>query len=141
MRRMTFIVTLSFAVFIVLRIPLAQAHDGWVEITPTIVEHGQPIAIALIQGNHSNEHKSYRIAGKWDAKYVSLTVIEPSGRSMALTQRLFDMGEDDEKVGPKGPKGFHLAPFTPTVAGIFQVYARQQRALQQGDGPKLLTVR
>jgi len=141
MRRMTFIVTLSFAVFIVLKIHLAQAHDGWVEITPTIVEHGQPIAIALIQGNHSNEHKSYRIAGKWDAKYVALTVIEPSGRSMALTQRLFDMGEDDEKVGPKGPKGFHLAPFTPTVDGIFQLYARQHRALQQGDGPKLLTVR
>src|SRR6202007_36247 len=94
MKRMTFFAALGFAAFTVLKIHLAQAHDGWVEITPTIVEHRQPVAIALIQGNHSNEHKSYRIAGKWDAKYVSLAVIEPNGQPMALTQRLFDMGED-----------------------------------------------
>ena len=42
------------------------SHDGWVQISPSIVEKNQSATIALIQGNHSNEHKSYRIAGKWD---------------------------------------------------------------------------
>jgi uncharacterized GH25 family protein len=119
----------------------ASSHDGWVEISPTIVEKGQPATIALIQGNHSNEHRSYRIAGKWDQKYTTLVVVDPNGKKNALTDRLIDFGEDDEKVGPKGPKGFYLASFTPNEEGLYQAIARQVRTVQQGDGPKLLTMR
>ena len=119
----------------------AAAHDGWVEITPSIVERNQPTMISLIQGNHSNEHKSYRIAGKWDAKYTVLTVIDPKGTSISLTDRLIDFGEDAETIGPKGPKGFHLASFVPKEDGIYQALARQARTVQQGDGPKIVTLR
>jgi uncharacterized GH25 family protein len=119
----------------------ASSHDGWVEVSPTIVEKGQPATIALIQGNHSNEHRSYRIAGKWDQKYTTLVVVDPNGKKNALTDRLIDFGEDDEKVGPKGPKGFYLASFTPNEEGLYQAVARQVRTVQQGDGPKLLTMR
>src|ERR1051325_4613374 len=49
---------------------LLKAHDGWVEVAPAIVEKNQPATISLIQGNHANEHKSDRIAGKWDPKYT-----------------------------------------------------------------------
>jgi uncharacterized GH25 family protein len=119
----------------------ASSHDGWVEVSPTIVEKGQPATIALIQGNHSNEHRSYRIAGKWDQKYTTLVVVDPNGKKNALTDRLIDFGEDDEKVGPKGPKGFYLASFTPNEEGLYQAVAKQVRTVQQGDGPKLLTMR
>jgi uncharacterized GH25 family protein len=119
----------------------ALSHDGWVEITPTIVEKGQVATIALIQGNHSNEHRSYRIAGKWDQKYTTLVVVDPSGKQKALTDRLIDLGEDDEKVGPKGPKGFFLAPFIPMSEGLYQAIAKQARTIQQGQGPKLVTIR
>ena len=118
-----------------------SAHDGWVEIAPTIVEKNQTAIISLFQGNHSNEHKSYRIAGKWDAKYTTLVVLDPRNRQNLLTDRLIDLGEDAETVGPKGPKGFHLAPFTPTDEGLYQARARQTRTVQQGDGPKIVTVR
>lgn len=121
--------------------PLAAAHDGWVEITPSIVERNQPAMISLIQGNHSNEHKSYRIAGKWDAKYTMLTVIDPKGTSISLTDRLIDFGEDAETIGPKGPKGFHIASFAPKDDGLYQALARQARTVQQGDGPKIVTMR
>src|SRR6516162_3281494 len=87
----------------------AIAHDGWIEITPSIVEKNQSATISLIQGNHSNEHKSYRIAGKWDQKYTTLVVIDPKGKQKSLTDRLIDFGEDAETVGPKGPKGHYLA--------------------------------
>src|SRR6266508_5829146 len=87
----------------------AMAHDGWVEISPTIVEKKQAATIALFQGNHSNEHKSYRIAGKWDSKYTTLVVVDPKGKQNALTDRLIDLGEDAETIGPNGPTGFHLA--------------------------------
>jgi uncharacterized GH25 family protein len=119
----------------------ALSHDGWVEISPTIVEKGQVATIALIQGNHSNEHRSYRIAGKWDQKYTTLVVVDPNGKKNALTDRLIDFGEDDEKVGPKGPKGFYLASFIPNEEGLYQAIGKQARTVQQGDGPKLLTMR
>jgi uncharacterized GH25 family protein len=121
--------------------PAALAHDGWVEISPAIVEKNQTATIALIQGNHSNEHRSYRIAGKWDQKYTTLVVVDPKAKQNSLTDRLIDFGEDAEAVGPKGPKGFYLASFVPKDEGFYLVLARQARTLQQGDGPKLVTVR
>jgi len=60
----------------------AMAHDGWVEISPTIVEKNQAATIALLQGNHSNEHKSYRIAGKWDSKYTTLVIVVPQANKI-----------------------------------------------------------
>jgi uncharacterized GH25 family protein len=119
----------------------ARAHDGWVEISPTIVEKNQAATIALIQGNHSNEHKSYRIAGKWDQKYTTLVVVDPKAKQNSLTDRLIDFGEDAETIGPKGPKGYYLASFVPKDEGLYQAVARQARTVQQSDGPKLVTVR
>jgi hypothetical protein len=121
--------------------PSAMGHDGWVEVSPAIVEKNQPVAIALIQGNHSNEHKSYRIAGKWDQKYTTLVIFDPKSHPNALSERIIDLGEDAETIGPKGPKGFFLAPFVPKEDGLYHALARQVRTVQQGDGPKLLTVR
>ncbi len=120
---------------------IAISHDGWVEISPTIVEKNQPATISLIQGNHANEHKSYRIAGKWDPKYTTLVVIDPQNKATSLTDRLIDFGEDAETIGPKGPKGFYLAPFVPKDDGLYLALARQARTLQLGDGPKVITVR
>jgi uncharacterized GH25 family protein len=116
------------------------AHDGWIEV-PAIVEKGQPVTIALMLGNHANEHRSYRLAGKWNPKYLKLMVIEPSGKVNDITASLVDLGEDDEKTGPKGPKGFHIAPFTPTAEGVHIVLAREEQVLQHGDEPKFRSVR
>ena len=121
--------------------PAAIAHDGWIEITPAIAEKGQATTIALIQGNHSNEHRSYRIAGKWDQQFTTLTMVDPTGKQQSLTNRLVDFGDDEEKVGPKGPKGFFLASFTPIKEGLYQAVAKQTRTIQQADGPKLFTIR
>jgi uncharacterized GH25 family protein len=135
-------ITLMLGLFVSSIFPRsATAHDGWVEISPTIVEKKQAVTIALMQGNHSNEHKSYRIAGKWDSKHTTLVVVDPKGKQNVLTDRLIDLGEDAETVGPKGPKGFHLATFVPKDDGLHEALARQIRTVQQGDGPKLLTVR
>ena len=138
--------SLKLKIFLVISVALilprsVYSHDGWVEISPSIVEKNQSATIALIQGNHSNEHKSYRIAGKWDSKYATLVVIDPKGKQDTLTDRLIDLGEDAETVGPKGPKGFHLASFVPKDDGLHEALARQVRTVQQGEGLKLLTIR
>jgi uncharacterized GH25 family protein len=131
----------SFIAVILVYPLLLFAHDGWVEVAPAIVEKNQSAMISLLQGNHSNEHKSYRIAGKWDQKFTTLVVIDPKNKANTLTDRLIDYGEDAEAVGPKGLKGFYLAPFVPKDDGLYQALARQARTLQQGDGPKIVTVR
>jgi hypothetical protein len=118
---------------------IAFAHDGWIEVTPAIVEKGQPVTIALLQGNHSNEHKSYRLAGKWDIESTKVTVISPSGKAIDLA--MIDLGEDPEKTGPKGPKGFHIAQFIAEYDGVYTVIARQEKILQHGQGPKFRGVR
>jgi len=83
----------------------ARCHDGWVEISPAIVEKIQNATIALIQGNHSNEHKSYRIAGQWDPKYATLVDVDPQRTANSITNRLIDMGEDaDGKIDEEIPR-------------------------------------
>ncbi len=118
----------------------SMAHDGWVEV-PAIVERGQPVTISLMLGNHSNEHKSYRLAGKWNPKFTKLMVIEPSGKVNDITASLVDLGEDPEKTGPKGPKGFHIAAFTPKEDGVHIIVGRQEEVAQHGDAPKFRGVR
>ena len=140
MRRKWRIFLLVLAPGLLSALPVS-AHDGWVEITPAIVERNQAAMISLIQGNHSNEHKSYRIAGKWDARFTVLTVIDPKGTSNSLTDRLIDFGEDAETIGPKGPKGFHLASFVPKTDGLYQALGQQTRTVQQDNGPKAVTTR
>ncbi len=126
--------------FILLFPAVAWSHDGWIQVSP-IVERGQPITIALMHGNHSNEHGSFRIAGKWDLQYTKLWILDPSGKAADITKSVVDLGEDPEKTGPKGPKGFHLAQFTPREEGPYVVLARQERVLHQDGGSTLRTMR
>ena len=134
--------------FVLLSLPIivfaptvAAAHDGWIEITPAIVEKGQPVTIALMHGNHSNEHRSYRLADKWDLAFSEITVSAPSGRSSDLTAAAIDLGEDLEKTGPKGPKGFHIAQFVAEDEGAYAITARQERTVEREDGAKFRSVR
>jgi hypothetical protein len=106
-----------------------------------IVEKGQSVIISLILGNHANDHRSYRLAGKWDPRFTTLRVIDPAGRSIDLTQALIDFGEDEQKSGPTGPKGFYIAPFTPREEGAYTVLATEERILQHGDEPKFRSIR
>jgi uncharacterized GH25 family protein len=119
---------------------MAVAHDGWIEVTPSIIEKGQLVTISLLHGNHSNEHKSYRLAGKWRPEFTTLMALDPTGRLTDLTGAIVDLGEDEEKTGPKGPKGFHIAQFTAKEQGFYAVLARQQRVIEEA-GVKLRSLR
>ena len=79
------------------------AHDGWVEVS-SIVERGQPVTLSLMLGNHSNDHKSYRLAGKWNPKLTKLMVIEPSGKVNDLQVLLSTLARMLRKPGRRGQK-------------------------------------
>ena len=119
----------------------APAHDGWVEVTPTIIEKGRlrpsPSFKAITPTNTKATASPASGTGKIPRSRWSIL----KGKQITLTDRIIDLGEDEEKIGPKGPKGFYLASYIPNDEGLYQAVARQARSLQQGDGPKLMTVR
>ncbi|HYB40268.1 MAG TPA: DUF4198 domain-containing protein [Candidatus Methylomirabilis sp.] len=115
------------------------AHDGWIEAHPAIVESGQSVSLFLLYGNHSNEHRSYRLASKWEPKYARLVVVDPAGRERDLSAQIVDLGEDAEAVGPKGPKGFHLAAFAPADPGLYLALVKQVRVVEFG-GPRFQSI-
>ena len=106
-----------------------EAHDGWLEAHPILVERGQLLSLFLMYGNHGNDHRSYRIAGKWRPEYATVVVTGPAGPPVDLTSTVTDLG-DAEDVGPKGPKGFHVAAFVPTQDGAYIALVTQRRELQ-----------
>ena len=116
----------------------ASAHDGWLEAHPFLVERGQPVSIFLMFGNHGNDHRSYRLAGKWQSDYVTVFVTGPAGPAVNLTGQMTDLGDADD-VGPKGPKGFHLVPFVASQEGVYIALATQARELQS-DGQKFRSI-
>ncbi len=88
----------------------AGAHDGWIEVAPAIVEKGQPVAVALMQGNHSNEHRSYRLAGKWDLEFTKVTVI-------AKQERVLQHGDSSKFLGVRFARSAFAALPVPIAAG------------------------
>src|SRR5262245_41450859 len=115
-------------------------HDGWIEVSPALVEKGQLVTISLFQGNHSNEHRSYRLAGKWRPQDARLMVADPAGQIFDLTGAIVDFGEDEEKIGPKGPKGFHIAQLVAKEQGLYVALARQERIVEDASA-RLRTLR
>ena len=94
-------------------------HDGWVQVN-AIVEKGQPVSMCA----HARQslQRTWKFSSRRQmgcAQYTKLLVIDPSGKINDLTNTIVDLGEDPEKTGPKGPKGFHLAQFTPKTDGVY----------------------
>ncbi|HEY8450264.1 MAG TPA: DUF4198 domain-containing protein, partial [Bacillota bacterium] len=116
------------------------AHDAWVQPYASIVRVGQTAYVDLLLGNHSNEHRSYRIAGKLNPDDVRLLVYDPDGAEHSLNAAMFDAGEADA-TPPAGPKGYLSAAFVPQGPGIYVVAALTDSVLQHGDEPPFRSLR
>lgn len=116
------------------------AHDAWVQPYAPVVRVGQVAHVDLMLGNHSREHRSYRIAGKLDPDQVSVAVFGPDGAESSLDDALFDAGEADD-TPPPGAKGYLSTAFVPVSQGIYVVAAKGDSVLQHGDGPPFRSLR
>lgn len=78
---------------IVLATPVAAlAHDTWVQTNSSIVRTGDVVHIDLMLGNHGNEHRDFKIAGKLSLEGATLELIDPEGKHFDLKERLVDTG-------------------------------------------------
>ncbi len=109
MRRPLLATALALAV---LALP-AIAHDTWVQTNTHIVRTGDAVHIDLLLGNHGNDHRDFKIAGKLSSESVgSFFVVAPDGKSYDLKPDLTDVG-----YAPK--EGWHTAKFATAKAGLY----------------------
>lgn len=97
----------------VLRSP-ATAHDTWVQTNTNVVRTGDVVFIDFFLGNHGNDHRDFKMAGKPDRAVSRLEVISPGGERYDLADRLVDNGYTPSE-------GFFSARFVPAEEGLHLV--------------------
>ena len=91
------------------------AHDTWVQVSVPLVRTGDVVHVDLVLGNHGNDHRDFKIAGKLRTlEAATLEVRSPDGRRTDLVPDLVDLG-----YAPT--EGFWSGRFVPGVAGLHVV--------------------
>lgn len=98
----------------------AFAHDGWSQTSAPIVAPGQVSYVELMYGNHSNEHKSYRIDGQWGLDTSKVYVTTPAGVKSDITSTRFYTGEAATETEP-ATNNYFVASFKSNVPGAYIV--------------------
>jgi uncharacterized GH25 family protein len=89
----------------------ARAHDTWVQTHQPILRVGQTAYVDLMLGNHGNNHRDFKLAGKTSLQGVTLTMISPDAEAHDLLPALTDQG-----LGEKD--GYWIGRFETTRAGL-----------------------
>lgn len=93
----------------------AFAHDTWVQPSQRLVASGDVVRVDLFLGNHGNDHRDFKVAGKLASLEGStLEVIGPDGSRVDLVPDAMDVG-----YSPK--EGFWSARFVPGGEGLHAV--------------------
>lgn len=90
------------------------AHDTWVQTNTNLVRTGDVVFIDLFLGNHGNDHRDFKMAGKPDRETSKLEVIAPGGVKYDLKDRMIDNG-----YAPS--EGYWSARFVPAKSGTYLV--------------------
>ena len=79
--------------FVVTTAVAAHAHDTWVQVSSRLVRPDDAVHADLFLGNHGNDHRDFKIAGKLGSlEGVTFAVVGPSGRTTDLVPNLVDLG-------------------------------------------------
>ena len=70
----------------------ALAHDTWVETNTNLIRSGDAVHVDLKLGNHGNDHRDYKLAGKPDVQASTLEIVAPNGGRYDIKDRLIDTG-------------------------------------------------
>ena len=93
----------------------APAHDTWVQTAARVVPPGEVVHVDLALGNHGNEHRDFKFAGKLATlDGATLEIVGPGGRRTDLVPALVDLG-----YAPK--EGFWSARFVTATEGLHGV--------------------
>ena len=90
----------------------ARGHDTWLQVSPRAVHPDDVVHVDLFLGNHGNDHRDFKVAGKLGSlDGVKVGMIGPDGRTTDIAPDMVDVG-----YAPK--EGFWTARFVPAAAGL-----------------------
>ena len=101
------------------------AHDTWVETNTALVRAGDRVEVDLKLGNHGNNHRDFKLAGKQPLEGLALEVVLPSGKRFDLKPDLADLG-----YAPK--EGYWSVGVTTSDPGHYTVVASSDRVVNHG---------
>ncbi len=109
----------------------AFAHDTWVESNTNLIRKGDAVYIALMLGNHGNDHRDYKLASKTSLDGLTLKVRGPGDSAFDVKSRLIDLG-----YTPK--EGFWQTKFAATEPGLYVVDHTVDRVVNHGKPQRSL---
>lgn len=127
----TAVQALVLATTLVFSVP-ALAHDGWSQTNAPIIAQGEVSYVELLLGNHSNGHKSYRIAGQWSTDSSKVYVTTPAGKKVDITSTRFYTGEAATETEPALNNGF-IASFSSAAPGAYIISVEGDSIFKNGD--------
>ena len=104
---------------------LATAHDTWLQTNTNLVRVKDVVHVDLMLGNHGNDHRDFKLAGKPDAATSTLEVVSPNGERFDLKDRLVDLGYTPQE-------GFLTARFMPSQPGLYVVGHTADKVVSYG---------
>jgi uncharacterized GH25 family protein len=110
----TFFSLLGLVTALSVSVSTSLAHDTWVETNTNVIRSGDATYINLKLGNHGNDHRDFKLAGKVGLEDASLKVFAPSGKNYDLKGELVDTG-----YAPK--EGYWTVKFVPENPGLYLV--------------------
>jgi uncharacterized GH25 family protein len=111
----------------------AHAHDTWVQTNTNLVRVNDVVHVDLMLGNHSNDHRDYKLASKISLDSIaSFEVIDPDGQKHDLKKSAADLGLD-----PK--EGFWSSRFTASKPGTYvAVQTADKTMAKKGKGVRVV---
>lgn len=103
----------------------SRAHDTWVQTNVHVVRTGDLVHVDLMLGNHGNEHRDFKLAGKTSLEGATLQVVLPDGTRFDLLSSLADVG-----YAPK--EGFWTSPFVGAKPGLYVVSHTLDKVVNHG---------
>jgi len=101
------------------------AHDTWVETNVPLVRTGDVVHLDLKLGNHGNNHRDFKLAGRINPEWTTWDVITPSGtrKSLKSTASATAAGEKE---------GYWTTPFVAEEEGVYTVVQSLDRVMNHG---------
>ncbi len=91
-----------------------MAHDTWLQTNTALVRTGDALYVDFVLGNHGNDHRDFKIAGKPALEGSAISIVGPDGAAADLKPDFIDRG-----YAPK--EGFWTARFQPAKPGLYLV--------------------
>jgi uncharacterized GH25 family protein len=103
----------------------AAAHDAWVQTNSNLVRAGDAVHVDLLLGNHGNDHRDFRLAGKTSLDGGTLEIVAPDGQKFDLKPQLADTGYAPQE-------GFWTTRFTAAEPGLYVVSHLSDQVMTYG---------